>query len=119
MYAVLCTQGHMTVQEIMRECRENRFSPILSMVAHGDDEVIIPVSKNQNVLQKFAKRNLPKSWGLGGAVALTDRDLKWLESKGFKFCNLEFPRKLKDVVEFDIEILEYEEAPDVMASPRR
>lgn len=112
MYAVLCTQGEMTAKELLKECPENKFAPVLVM--RNEEGTIVPVFKSEDMAARFTKRNLPKEWGIFGAIPLTIRDCEWMEEKQWKFCLLTFPRKLVDVVEFDIEILEYEESPDVL-----
>lgn len=113
MFGILCTQGHMSPRQIKTECVEQKFAPLLVMKANGDEDTILPVFTSQHTAMKFARRNLPKAWGLGGAVVLTQRDLDWFRDKGFAFSQMSFPRKLKDVVDFDIEILEYDESPDI------
>ena len=113
MFAILCTQGEMTARELFKECKENKFAPILIM--RNEEGTIVPIFHNQDTAHKFTKRNVPKEWAIFGAVQLTPRDCEWMEMKGWKFCLLDFPRKLKDVVDFDVEILEYDEVPDVFA----
>lgn len=114
-YAVLCSQGEMSVQELFRECRQNKFAPILVM-RQDDGPTIVPCFKTQETTYKFVKRNIPKEWAVFGAVELTVQDLEWMESKGWQFSLMDFPRKLTDVVDFDVEILEYDDEPMVSAT---
>lgn len=111
MFAVLCTQGEMTAFQVLKECRKDKFAPILVMRNEG--ESVVPLFPSQKVAARFVDRNLPKEWGVTGAVQVTEQDLEFLEGKGHRFCLLNFPRKLTDIVEFDIEILEYVEAPAI------
>jgi hypothetical protein len=108
---VLCTQGEMSLGEVLRECRNDCWVPLLVM-RPDEGPPVVPVFPLEETARDFARRNLPKKW-VHGAVALTDRDLEWMDSKGWDVVRYDFPRKLKDVVEFDIEILEFDEPPEV------
>jgi hypothetical protein len=74
---------------------------------------IIPCFESTEVARNFARRNLPKSW-LRGVVNLTMRDTQWIDKKGWRIVLYDFPKKLKDVVPFDIEVLEYDEEPKII-----
>jgi hypothetical protein len=107
MYAVFCTQGHMTRQELKEECSSEKWIPILVMWEIGKNYPVVPLFETATLAGKFVRRNLPKEW-LCGVVDIKMRDAEWMDMKGWKATELTFPRKLKDVVRFDIEILEYE-----------
>lgn len=111
MYAILSSQGEMTLREVVKECHDDKFAPIV--VIKNGENTVIPLFNSDSVLRRFVERNLPKDW-IFGSVSLTIRDLHWMEAKSWKFHVFEHPRKLKDIADFDVGILEYEEAPSVL-----
>jgi hypothetical protein len=36
------------------------------------------------------------------------RDAEWMDERGWEAIKFEYPRILKDIIEFDVEILEFE-----------
>ena len=72
-----------------------------------EPETVVPVFDSTQIAAKFAKRNLPHDW-LCGSVILRRRDAEWMDNKGWRAKKLDYPRKLANTVDFDIEILEYE-----------
>lgn len=101
---IVCGQNYMTRQDMRQECA-NKWMPILVM--KRNDQILIPVFASSNTAMRFAKRNLPKDW-LCGHAEITEDLRKLFDMKGLLCEQLAIPRKLKDIVEFDIEILEYE-----------
>ena len=111
-YCIVCTQGEMSYQDVLRECKSQKWVPILVMRLE-EGPPIIPCFESTEVARNFARRNLPKSW-LRGVVNLTMRDTQWIDKKGWRIVLYDFPKKLKDVVPFDIEVLEYDEEPKII-----
>jgi hypothetical protein len=97
----------MSAQEIRAECAIEKWLPILVMRPKNEPGTVVPVFDSAYVAHKFAKRNLPSNW-LCGTVVLRRRDAEWMDDKGWRAKKLDYPRKLTNVVDFDIEILEYE-----------
>jgi len=97
----------MSAQEVKAECGVEKWLPILVMRSEKEPGPVVPVFDSPHVAAKFARRNLPSNW-LCGIIDLRRRDAEWMDSRGWRAKKLDYPRKLKDVVDFDIEILEYE-----------
>jgi len=105
LYAIVCTQGNMKLQDIRNECLAQKWVPLL--VFHQDDKTILPLFESATVARRFSERNLPKKW-LTGAVNLDLRDGEIIGKKDIQCVVYQFPQKLKDFVEFDVEIHEYD-----------
>lgn len=103
-YCLFCTQGHMTLKEFKQECLAGRWLPILVMRANN--EIIVPIFDTASIAGKFVARNLPSNWECG-VIAMQIRDAQMMDERGWKAIKFVFPRKLKDLVDFDIEILEF------------
>ena len=97
----------MTSRDLKAECISGKWLPIL-VYSNGDGIPIVPLFETVAMAAKFSKRNLPKTW-LCGVLNLHKRDAEWMDSKGWRACKFDYPRKLKDVVKFDVEILEFEQ----------
>jgi hypothetical protein len=112
-YAVVCTQGEMGLQEIRAECKPERWVPILVMRCEGKTKV--PTFTNPDVAKQFVRRNLPERWRKGsGVVNVTAEYARIFKSKGWEVLTYDFPRKMVDIVEFDIEVVEYTDDVDVV-----
>jgi hypothetical protein len=103
-YAIVCAQNEMSYQDVAKECTQEKWVPLLVMRA--DDDLIIPLFEDVRIAKQFAKRNLPESW-LSGVVNITEDDAAFIDAKGWNHVLYNYPRKVKDIVKFDIEILEY------------
>ena len=110
-YCILCAQNYMTYQDMVKECTKEKWLPVLVMRA-AEDTPIVPVFDNIETANKFIKRNLPKDW-LCGTIPMSLRDATWMDEHGWKAIKFSFPRRLTDVVKFDVEILEYEQNHNV------
>jgi hypothetical protein len=97
----------MTAKEIKEECISGKWLPILVMRTNSEDNPIVPMFDSVSVVSKFIKRNLPPNW-LCGIVDLCPQDAQWMDSKGWKAIKFDYPRKMKDIVDFDVEIIEFE-----------
>lgn len=106
-YCLFCTQGHMTAREVKDECTEGKWLPILVMRSN-EDAPIVPIFDSIRVANGFVKRNLPSNW-VCGVVNMQIKDAQLMDQRGWRAIKFDFPRKLKDVVQFDVEILEFEQ----------
>lgn len=110
MYAIVCTQGEMSFKDVKDECVSGKWIPILVMRVDG--ETIIPLFESQQMAYRFRARNLPKKW-ICGVINVPLAEAQWLDSKGFKAVTFRYPRKLGDIVEFDIEVMECQEETEL------
>lgn len=115
--AAISTHGHMSFQDIKNECGKEAWVPLVVMrfEVDGKERTVLPLFSNEDVCRKWSKRNLPKDWGLCGGAYITQEDLENCEAKGWTFEMLRFPRKFKDIVEFDVEPIEIGSNPEVHA----
>lgn len=110
--AALFTDGQMNLTDIRRECTSMKFSPILLFSYKGEDEIYIPLFTKAEIAVKFSKRNIPDQKP-PGAVNLTEDDYDFIKEQKWKHFILKFPRKITDLVDFSVGILEYDTSPIV------
>lgn len=106
--AILCGHGHMNYNDMVKECQEENWLPVLVLRTKdmpADSPPIVPIFQSEQVAAGFIRRNLPKDW-LCGTIKITLRDASWMDDKGWRALEFTFPRKMKDVVNFDVEVLE-------------
>ena len=103
MLCILCGQGHMSYQDMLKECQSENWLPVLVMRMNG--QTILPMFPNERLAAGFIRRNLPKEWTTG-VIAITSEDADQMDEKGWKAIEFTFPRKVKDIVEFDVEVIE-------------
>ena len=106
-YCLFCAQNHMTKKELREECSKEKWLPILVMRSATKDCPVVPIFDSADVSIRFAKRNLPPDW-VAGIFDIHMRDAEWMDEKGWQAIKFDYPRVLKDILEFDVEILEYE-----------
>lgn len=114
MYAVLCSDGLIDANAVLKECRVQKWAPIVAYRKNDTpDKAVIPVFDDPNTAQKFAKRNLPSEW-LRGAVFLIPPNLEWIKNQGWEVERMTFPKLVKDLpLTLGFEILEFIEQPEV------
>lgn len=112
MFALICTDGQMSVSEIHAECVKEKWVPLLVYRSKDSKQPILPTFTLLDTARAFSKRNLPKEW-LKGTVWLTDVDIQNIEKRGWRMEPFEYPRKMKDLpdIEFGFEIHEFAEEP--------
>lgn len=99
------TMGEMKLHELV-ELRDGKVCPLL--VYEYQDETIVPIFSTAQVCFQFCRRNLPDDW-VRGFVKLTPKDIEKLAHFSAKVFN--WPRKIKDVVKFNVHIHEFEDTP--------
>ena len=97
----------MNSKELKEECTAGKWLPILVMRTDEGAKPIVPMFDSTKVAAKFVKRNLPRGW-LCGTVNMRLKDAQWMDDNGWKAIKFDYPRIMKDIVEFDIEIFEFE-----------
>lgn len=117
LYAIVCGENHMTKMELQRELPAANITPILVMRQGG--ETIVPVFESLKVAFQFARRNLPPDWvyesGRGGRhmkcghLLITPEIAERIDAQQFPCIVYQFPRLVRDLVEFATEILEFNE----------
>jgi hypothetical protein len=95
----------MTPAELKKECTVEKWLPILIIRTAGDDTPIIPLFDRMDLASRFVERNLPPKW-ICGVLNLQPSDAELIDSKGWKAIKYDYPRKIKDVVKFDVEIID-------------
>lgn len=115
MFAILCTDGQMSVNDVAKECVPGQWVPLLVYRHKGEQTPIIPMFEDALTARSFAKRNMKPPFG---AVRLSDEDITNIKDKGWVTDLMEFPRKLKDRqdIELGLEIHEFFEQPDFRTS---
>ena len=108
---IVYTDGEMKANDIKRECCSGKWSPIFCY--RQGSKTTIPLFSDQRIALNFIKRNLLRHWDRGGTI-ITDKDIEFIENKGWEIRRMDYPNKLKDLpdVKFDFEILEFDERPD-------
>jgi len=103
-YALVCTQGEMTRQEILDECFREKWTPLVVYFQNG--KTILPTFTRIQIARRFARKNFPEEW-LTGAVNLNPQDIEIIEDKGIERVIFNYPNELKGAVEFDIIVHEF------------
>jgi len=104
MLVAFCTEGEMSAFDIKHECGKEGWVPLL--VLKTNDKIILPHFTSNEICRKFCQRNLPKKWLCGG-VSLADSDIESIKLKGWEFQEFNFPRLIKDLYSYAIEIHEF------------
>ncbi len=111
MIFVFTTLGDMSYREVFKECGSEKFAPLLLYEYEG--KRILPFFDNAETCRKFCRRNLPKEWP-SGAVHLTKEDLGVLATQNLMFEKFHWPRKIKDLVTWDVHVHEFVNTPDII-----
>ena len=117
MLVAVSTMGEMTFAEVKKECGNEAWVPIvIYRVRHkGKIHTVLPVFKNESVCLRWCQRNLSKEWGLSGGAYLTDGDVPTIDAKGWEIKIFDWPNKVKDIVEFDVDPIDLSINPDIHA----
>lgn len=112
---VFTTQGEMTLADVVGECQDGAWVPLL--IIRTDKGVIVPYFPLQDVAISFAKRNIPKDQ-LWGTTGLTRADVQkllteWIEARGWKLEKMDFPKRIGDRGNLDVEVFFYTQKPEI------
>lgn len=112
-FGIVYTHGDMNAHEVYKECKPGKWVPILAM--RIEDKTFIPCFPSPHTAKQFVKRNLPRGTTIG-VMNFLKQDVEFMEGKGWEVYLYSFPRKLKNLVEFNVEILETEVERDFSTS---
>lgn len=117
MFALLCTNGQMTVSDVITECIEQKWIPLFIFRELETNTINLPVFHDVAIAKSFMKRNLPKKWS-HGSFLLCDDDMDAIISKGWKLKVYDFPNKIIDRkdIELGFEIFEMTGTPEYITS---
>jgi hypothetical protein len=104
MLVAFCTQGHMSVYDVKKECGKDGLIPLV--VLKKDNKIILPHFSANSICKKFCERNLPKNWLCGG-VKLSEDDINSLKIKNWEYQYFDFPNIIKNKYEINVEIHEF------------
>lgn len=111
MIAVLYTNGEMELEELRKECPDNKWSPILGICEN--EEITIPLFHDLKTCRTFINRNLPKDV-VKGSIVLNDIDLAWIKEQNWNVKFMSYPNKL-DSNSFQIQIIYFDEHPEFVS----
>jgi hypothetical protein len=119
-YFVFTTFGEMTVQDLINECHQQSWAPLLiARPKEAGQPTLVPCFPTRALAAKFVERNMSKKQ-LHGSVTLDVENLaklhsEWIEARGWKIEYLDHPRRLTNTHQFDVEVLELSAKPDINA----
>lgn len=108
LFAIVCGQNHMSKKDMMTECKAEKWVPILVM-RPDENYCMVPLFQDHRMCYRFAKRNLPPDW-ICGVIPI---EVEWLSDRGWEPLLYGYPHKVKDLTQFDVEILEFEEGAEM------
>lgn len=98
---IMMPEDQLTSQDIMNECRKDRWAPYATYKKDG--KTIVPCFRLQQIALDFMRRNGLKEKGkLFALIRLNQEDIKVIVDRGFEFQYFEFPKVLP--VNFECEI---------------
>lgn len=117
MLALLCTNGQMTVSDVISECVEQKWIPLFIFREINTNIINLPLFHDISIAKAFMKRNLPKKWS-HGSFLLCQEDMNVIISKGWNLKVYDFPNKIVDRkdIELGFEIFEMAGKPDYITS---
>ena len=117
MFALICTNGQMTVSDIISECVNQKWIPLFIFRDKINSRINLPIFHDESIAKSFMKRNLPKKWS-HGSFCLCQEDINLIIAKGWNLQVFDFPNKIIDRsdIEIGFEIFEMANKPDFMTS---
>lgn len=116
MFAILATDGQVSINEVHYECAPGKWIPIfVYRDAKNPDVPVVPLFHQEKDAKTFIKRNVPAEWVRGG-VHVTARDIAWMRKQGWQIEEMSYPRRMTDLkdIQFGVELQNLEPEPDVM-----
>lgn len=94
-YAVLWTNGDLTHKEIIKECPEGKFVPLL--VHYEKEKPTLIVFENYVIATSFLKRNVPKNWPKALYQIGINTYQYLIDQNQFFFEVWDFPKKIAKI----------------------
>jgi len=116
MIVVVYSDGQINISDINLDFREKKWIPI-AVLKNDLGEIFVPYFNTFDTAKSFSKRNFPKNW-LVGAIHLSDDEVEFIISKGWKAMNLNYPKLFTNHQELkiDFEIIDFHSKPIVLYS---
>lgn len=113
MYAILFSDGQIDIKAIRKECRPEKWVPILTY-KDVNNITTVPVFHDPNLAKTFIKRNFPENW-TQASIFLAENNIEWIKDKGWKFEMMAFPRLMKNLpnIHFEFEIMDLIVIPEI------
>jgi len=117
MMAILCTDGQLEVNDVIKECVSQKWIPILTYRYKNSEEIYVPIFSIQDTAKDFIKRNLPKKW-LKACICLSDNEIETIKSFNWNLEHFSFPRKIAEnpAIVLGFEIIEFQQQPDFLCN---
>lgn len=116
MFAVLCSDGAITADDVTGACRREQWVPLAVTRPRGQPEATptLLLFDTQQIARKFAIKNFPKEW-LVSVVQLADEDYEWIKERGWNIEKIQYPRTMNSHPDYELgyAILEFRTHPDV------
>jgi hypothetical protein len=116
MFAVLCSDGAITVEDVTGACRREQWVPLAVTRPRGQPEAnpTLLLFDNERTARKFAMKNFPKDW-LVSVVQLADADHEWVKNRGWLTEKIDYPRTMNSHPDYELTyaVLEFRNVPDV------
>lgn len=119
-FFMFATFGEMTVKNIVDECHVQRWLPVLvARPKEPQGQTLIPCFNTRDHAMQFGFRNLSKKHLFGTLNLATPERAKleaeWVAKRGWKIELFTHPRLIKNQYDFDVEIIETDAAPNILA----
>lgn len=117
MMAILCSDGQLKINDIVKECVSQKWIPLLTYRYKDESEIYLPIFSIQDTAKDFIKRNLPKEW-LKACIYLSVDDIEKINSLKWRVEHFSFPRKIvqNPNIILGFEIFEFQEEPNFLCS---
>lgn len=117
MMAILCTDGQLGINDVIKECISQKWIPILTYKHKESTEIYVPIFSIQETAKDFIKRNLPKKW-LKACIHLSDAEIQTINRLNWKLEHFSFPRKIAEnpMIKLGFEIIDFQEEPSFLCS---
>lgn len=117
MMAILCSDGQLALNDIIKECITQKWVPLLTYQDKKTENIYVPIFSIQDTAKNFIKRNLPKNW-IKACICLSDQEIKTINSLNYKIEHFSFPRKINENpdIRMGFQIIEFDQQPDFICS---
>lgn len=117
MMAILCSDGQMALQDVIKECVHQKWIPLLTFRYKDKEEIYLPIFSIQDTAKDFIKRNLPKKW-IKACIELSNHEINTINSLNLRMEHFSFPRKISEnpSIIMGFEIIDFQHEPDFFCS---